>query len=83
VAKNAYREFLKQDLGGLIDALALTDLQKHFLRSRWLDQVLWMEGRADNVCSRYYVFRLTAIILGVVIPVLVGLNIQGTLSGKM
>jgi hypothetical protein len=78
MAKNAYREFLKQDLGGLIDALDLADLQKHFLRSRWLDQVLWMEGRADSARTRYYVFRLTAIILGVVIPVLVGLNIQGT-----
>jgi hypothetical protein len=78
MAKNAYREFLKQDLGGLIDALDLTDLQKHFLHSRWLDQVLWMEGRADSARTRYYVFRLTAIILGVVIPVLVGLNIQGT-----
>jgi hypothetical protein len=78
--KNAYREFLKQDLGGLIDALALTDLQKHFLRSRWLDQVLWMEGRADSARTWYYVLRLTAIILGVVIPVLVGLNVEAALG---
>lgn len=78
--KNAYREFLKQDLGGLIDALALTDLQKHFLRSRWLDQVLWMEGRADHARNRYYLFRLTTIILGVIIPVLVGLNIEGPIG---
>jgi hypothetical protein len=78
--KNAYREFLKQDLGGLIDALELTDLQKRFLRSRWLDQVLWMEGRADGARTKYYVFRLTAIMLGVVIPVLVGLNIEGSIG---
>ena len=80
MAKNAYREFLKQDLGGLIDALELTDLQKRFLRSRWLDQVLWMEGRADHARNRYYLFRLTTIILGVIIPVLVGLNIEGPIG---
>lgn len=75
--KNAYREFLKRDLGSMIDALLLTDLQKHFLHSRWLDQVLWMEGRADSARTRYYVLRLTAIVLGLVIPVLVSLNIEG------
>lgn len=78
--KSAYSDWLKQDLGGLIDALDLTDIQKHFIRSRWLDQVLWMEGRADHARTRYYVFRLTAIILGVIIPVLVGLNIEGPMA---
>jgi hypothetical protein len=77
MAKNAYREWLKQDLGALIDALDLPDLNKRFLRSRWLDQVLWMEGRADHARTRYYLSRLTAIILGLIIPVLVGLNIEG------
>ena len=78
--KNAYREWLKQDLGGLIDALELPDLNKRFLRSRWLDQVIWMEGRADGARNRYYLFRLTAIILGLIIPVLVGLNLEATLG---
>jgi hypothetical protein len=79
--KNEYREWLKQDLGGLIDQIKeLDDLQKHFLRSRWLDQVLWMEGRADHARNRYYLFRLTTIILGVIIPVLVGLNIEGPIG---
>ena len=74
---NPYRERLKQDLGALIDALDLPDLNKRFLRSRWLDQVLWMESRADSARTRYYLLRLTAIVLGLLIPVLVGLNIQG------
>jgi len=39
VAKNSYFEFLKQDLRGLIESPQLSDLQKHLLRSRWLDQV--------------------------------------------
>ena len=52
--KTSYREWMKQDLGALIEKLGLTDLRKHFLRSRWLDQVLWMEGRAGGAQKRYY-----------------------------
>jgi hypothetical protein len=72
--QNAYHQWLKKDLGTLIDALELSDLQKHFLRSRWLDQVIWMEGRADNARNWHYRLRLTVIIGGVIIPALVSLN---------
>lgn len=75
--KESYRDWLRQDLGGIIDALDLSELQKRFIRSRWLDQVIWMEGKADQARTWYYLFRLTAIILGLFIPVLVGLNIGG------
>ncbi|MEJ2091887.1 MAG: DUF4231 domain-containing protein [Syntrophobacterales bacterium] len=75
--KNAYRDWLKQDLGSLIDALKLSDLQKHFLRSRWLEQVLWMEDKADTCQFRYYALRLLAIVGGVIIPVLVSLKVAG------
>lgn len=82
--KNTYRDRLKQDLDSLIDALELSDLQKHFLRSRWLDQVLGMEGRADACQCRYYALRLVAIIGGVIIPALVSLNVRGaTVSGAV
>src|SRR4030042_2403900 len=67
--------FLKQDLGGLIESLQLSYLQKHLLRSRWLDQVLWMEGKAASAQKRYYALRLVAIIGGVIVPALVGLKI--------
>lgn len=73
-AVNAYSEFLKKDLGGLIEALKLEDLQKHLLRSRWLDQVLWMEAKAVSVQKRYYALRLVAIVGGVIVPALVGLR---------
>jgi hypothetical protein len=68
--KNSYREFLRQEYGELIDALGLPDLQQRFIRSRWLDQVLWMEGKSDHSRSRYYFLRLTSIIGGVTIPTL-------------
>ena len=74
-APAAYGDWLKQELGSLIDALGLPDLQKHFLRSRWLDQVAWMEGKANGARKQYNALRLTTIIGGVVIPVLVGLNV--------
>ena len=73
--KTSYFEFLKQDLGSLIESLQLSDLQKHLLRSRWLDQVLWMEGKAASAQKRYYALRLVAIIGGVIVPALVGLKI--------
>ena len=46
----------------------MSGLQKHFLRSRWLDHVLWMEGRAGSARDRYYALRLTTVIGGVIVP---------------
>lgn len=74
-AGNSYFGFLKQNLGSLIESLQLSDLQKHLLRSRWLDQVLWMEGKAASAQKRYYALRLMAIVGGVIVPALVGLKI--------
>ncbi len=71
--KNSYREFMKQEYGEVIDALGMTDLQTRFIRSRWLDQVLWMEGRAEHSRGRYYLLRLTSIIGGVSIPTLLAI----------
>lgn len=75
--QDTYRDWLKEDLGGMIEVLDLQDLQKHFMRSRWLDQVLWMEGKADRARDWYYRLRLTTIVGGVIIPALVSLNFSG------
>jgi hypothetical protein len=72
--QDSYEQWLKEDLGKLIDTLELTDLQKHCLRSRWLDQILWMEGKANRYRNRYYILRLTTIVGGVIVPALVSLN---------
>lgn len=74
--KPDYTDFLKEDFGKLFASMDLTDLQRHFLRSRWLDQVLWMEKKASRCQSRHYQLRLMAIVLGVIVPILVGLDIQ-------
>lgn len=75
--KPSYRDWLKKDLGSLIDSLSLTDLQKRFLHSRWLDQVMWMEASANKARSRYYALRMVTIIGGVVVPALISLNLAG------
>ncbi|NJL87529.1 MAG: DUF4231 domain-containing protein [Leptolyngbyaceae cyanobacterium SM1_1_3] len=75
--KNDYRHYLKATLGGLIDRLELSELRKDFLKNRWLDQVLWLEGRATKERNRHYLLRMVTIVGGVIVPALVGLNNQG------
>lgn len=73
--RNAYLDKLKTDLSELIEDLDdLTDLQKHFLRLRWLEQVLWIEGRANSTKAWYLVLRLTTIVGSALIPALVQLS---------
>ena len=67
----SYIEWLESEWSGLIDALRLSDLRKRMLKSRWLDQVIWIEGRANLHRSWYYRLRLTAIIGGILIPICV------------
>jgi len=73
-SQDSNRTSSKQSLEKLIETLELSDLQKQFLRSRWLEQVSWMGGRARNARDWYYRLRLTAIIGGIIVPILVGLN---------
>ena len=75
-----YATWLKQEFGGLIDALGLDELQSRFLRSRWLDQVLWLETKAKIAQRRYYGLRVITIAGGVIVPALVSLSIE---SGKV
>lgn len=70
----------KENLNQLIDAVNLTDLQKRFLKSRWLDQLMWMESSAKKAQMRYYLLRLMCIIGGVMIPALVGLDMDDKMN---
>ncbi|WP_017659576.1 DUF4231 domain-containing protein [Baaleninema simplex] len=74
--KNSYTAYLKEQFGELIDGLDLNDQQKQFLKSRWLDQLLWLEKKAGQCQKQYYRLRLVTIIGGVIIPALVSLNFQ-------
>ncbi len=70
--KNSYNDYLKQTLGGLIDRLDISDLRKEFLKNRWLDQVMWLEGRATKERDKHFKLRMVTIIGGVIVPVMVG-----------
>jgi hypothetical protein len=76
IAKDSsYEKWLKEDLDQLISALDISELQKHSLRSRWLDQLLWMEKKSGQCQRWYYILRLIAIIGAVIVPALVGINL--------
>jgi SLOG in TRPM, prokaryote/Protein of unknown function (DUF4231) len=74
----AYEDWLKADFDGLIGELRLSPLRRHFLRSRWLDQLLWVLGRATRNRNRYYFWRLITILGGVTVPALVTFNLNGS-----
>jgi len=79
--KKSHNNSLGIELETLIDALTLDALHKHMLKGRWLDQVLWMEGRAGKARNRYYLLHLLMIIGGVLIPVCTTLNQTNVWSG--
>jgi hypothetical protein len=71
-----YRDQFKQEICTLIEQIDLSDLQKQFMKARWLEQLLWLEGRAQTTRNQYYFLRLLTIIGGVIVPALVSLNIN-------
>jgi hypothetical protein len=61
----------------LIERADATEEQRLFLRSRWLDQVVYMGDRATESKRRYYRFRLATVIGGVIVPALVSISLMG------
>ena len=58
-------------------SLRLSDDQRHFVASRWLESVLWMEAAAQRTRTRYYGLRLITIAGAVIVPALVSINAVG------
>lgn len=74
--KKTYYDYLRQELGGLIEQLQLPTLYQRSLQQRWLDQVVWADKKAAECRRRHYQLRLTTVIGSVVLPALVGINFQ-------
>jgi hypothetical protein len=74
---------LQQEPAAVIDQLELSDLQKRCLRARWLEAVLWMDGKARQAQRVYYALRLLIIIGGVIIPALVSLDLGSNLAAGL
>ena len=74
--KRSYADILRDDFNTLFESLKLQDLQRHFFLSCFLYQVILMEKKFSQCQQRYYRLRLTAIVLGVIVPVLVGIEFR-------
>jgi hypothetical protein len=71
------RIWLRDDLSALIDSLPIAEERRHFLRSRWLESLLWMESAAQRTRQRYYALRLITVVGAVIVPALVSINAVG------
>jgi hypothetical protein len=74
VAKDSYLPQLQKSFEDLIEKTELDERQRDFFRSRWLDQVIWMEGRAGKAQRRYYRLRVITVAGAVLVPALVSLT---------
>lgn len=71
----------ENELKSIIDDLEdLTDKQKEFIKERWLNYVLWWDGRSRANKWKYYTFRTIVVIGGVAIPALIGTAATRNLS---
>lgn len=71
----ADQDRLRAEMNQRIEALELPELSKQFLRARWLEQVLWFEGKAQYASAWTTRLYLTMIIGGLIVPALVSLNV--------
>lgn len=81
--KKSYEDEIKEQFHDIFDKLDLTELQKRYLKTRWLEQMLWLESRAGQAKKLYYRLRLTTIVGGVLIPALVSSSINLTSDAKL
>ena len=82
--QDSYADFLKKDFQQLFESMELQPRQEHFMRSRWLEQLLWMEQKAGTCRKRHQALRLTTIILGVIVPIIIGFDSgNATLNRRM
>jgi hypothetical protein len=71
-----YRAWLSEDLGALIESkdLSLSNLQKGYVRSRWLQQVLRLDYELQRALKKYQTLRLLTALGCLVILMLVSLG---------
>ncbi|HJR09191.1 MAG TPA: DUF4231 domain-containing protein [Pyrinomonadaceae bacterium] len=71
-----YRAWMSEDLGALVESkdLTLSHLQKGYVRSRWLQQVLRLDYELQRALKKYQVLRLATALGCLVILMLVSLG---------
>ncbi|BAS55790.1 MULTISPECIES: DUF4231 domain-containing protein [Leptolyngbya] len=69
-----YNNKLQSDFEGMIERLDLEQSGKDYLKLRWLEQVLWMEGKSNKMRDRHQSGRKWTIVLSAILPIIVLLN---------
>ncbi|HEX8127863.1 MAG TPA: DUF4231 domain-containing protein [Pyrinomonadaceae bacterium] len=71
-----YRAWLSEDLGALIESkdLSLSNLQKGYVRSRWLQQVLRLDYELQRTLRKYQILRLATALGCLIILMLVSVG---------
>jgi hypothetical protein len=79
-----YRAWLSEDLGALIESkdLSLSNLQKGYVRSRWLQQVLRLDYELQRALKKYQVLRLSTALGCLVILMLVSVGFDEVRLGS-
>lgn len=73
-----YRAWLSEDLSAIIESkdLGLGSLQRNFLRSRWLQQVLRLDFEYSRALAKYQLLRLITVLGSITILMLVSLRVD-------
>lgn len=74
---------LREELSSIVESkeLALSNLQKSYLRSRWMEQLLLTSGKYKRAMRTYYALRLSTLIGCLLILLLVSLNVNASEGG--
>jgi hypothetical protein len=75
--KNDYLAELRASFEELVAQTDLDERRRAMFAARWLDQVIWMEGRAAKAQRHYYRLRMITVVGAVMVPALVSLNVYG------
>ena len=62
--KTTDHEHMRAEMDKLIASLDLPELNKEFMRARWLELVIWMDGKAQESVWWYRRLRLATISAG-------------------
>ena len=74
---------LKEELSAVIESkeLSLSNLQKNFLRSRWLEQAARADAGHRRALRGFYALRMTTVVCAIALPVLAVLGTGGLIPG--
>src|SRR5437763_15879317 len=77
MARSDYAAWLDHQYGEVFDQLNLPEMQKSYLRTRWLDLVIWHDVAAARANRQYYRLRITTLVGGATATAFASLKLSG------